>query len=508
MDHAEWTPTGRRISGPSADLVEVVLPGGGIGTALEFHPAWHGDPTLVAATRLGGSFLEMPMVVGLVDLIAADPDVGRCIYRTGAVRSVAELLHHARVEGKKVSRLACLQLVALAAEILEEGAETGAGQGVFSHGDLNPWRLTVRASGEVQIIGYGVPCPDARASVLDRSRPPRVDAIRYAPPERLLGAPEDASSDVYSLVLVVVELMRGAPLIDGTADEVREAITGGHAARMLSKLASELGAPVVKVLAPALAFDPAARYESGFALSAAVTELLAGVRGGADLAAAVVPVFAASEGRLLDVPGSRAPAARPVAPVAAPATAAPVAAPVAEGRWSAPSRSAVDPAPAPADPKEALRRRLKDGPSGASEAVPLPVATAPADDAKEALRRRLKESPSGTTGPVVEQVDPKEALRRRLRGDDLSAPVAPEVPPPPVEVVVAAPAPVAAGPAEEAPRRRRTAEPPPDEPIVTPEEEAPRRRRTTLASDTAAPPPEEPPPESDAPRRRRTLRVE
>jgi len=79
--------------------------------------------------------------------------------------------------------------------------DAAAKQGI-SHGDLRPSRLVFGLDRRVRLVGFGAPLRPVDALGLDQAL--------YAAPELSEGGARTASSDVYSLALVLVEAMTGA----------------------------------------------------------------------------------------------------------------------------------------------------------------------------------------------------------------------------------------------------------------------------------------------------------
>ena len=144
--------TGQRVEGPDADLVE--LSGGA--WALVFHDAWADDIEGSLDTVQG--FLEMPMVEGIVELTAIDG--AAYVYPVGHAVPVASLL----AAGARSLR-AGLELFSRAANILLEAAEAGESQGVYCHGNINPWRVLITAEGGIRIVGHGLPPADVLRAI-------------------------------------------------------------------------------------------------------------------------------------------------------------------------------------------------------------------------------------------------------------------------------------------------------------------------------------------------------
>lgn len=140
MAFGGMAPTGRRLVGPASDLVEV----DGRGqrwTAVVFHENCRRHPALVDAVRPIQNFLAKPLVTGLVALEQQIPDEGAFIYPTGNVWSVAEIVRTLADLGQTGGVRAGLELTYLAAQVLHEASESGPSQGVYSHGNVNPWQI-------------------------------------------------------------------------------------------------------------------------------------------------------------------------------------------------------------------------------------------------------------------------------------------------------------------------------------------------------------------------------
>jgi hypothetical protein len=258
----EWfglQPTGRQFREPTGTAVELVDAEGLICTGLAFDAPWHGHAALTRPISLVRSFLEYPMVVGLVELTHVDLDHARFTYPTGTVYSLKEVMRIHGDLGLPVGPRAALELAWLAGHVLVEGAQNGGVQGCFSHGGLTPWRIALRADANLQILGYGIPQVDVLAWRSNPERVPHADSVRYAPPERLTGIPEDDAADTAALTIIAYEVMTGKPLYGGhdPAEIVRSASIS-EAVPMLSR-PNELPRDIAQVFARSLVFDPDSR---------------------------------------------------------------------------------------------------------------------------------------------------------------------------------------------------------------------------------------------------------
>lgn len=543
------TPTGRRVGGPTADLVEAQRDDGALVTSIVLDPKFKDDDRLKKAIRLAEGFMRFPMVTGLADLDRYDADAGALSYVTGPSRSIAEIVKNHRDAAKPIGRRAALELCYLAGLIVSEAGETGGPRGVFSHGDLSPWRILVRPDGQVQIVGHGVPSPEVlRFHGGDRGET-SVDSWRYAPPERVSGAPEDAHSDLFSLVLVAAEMILGHPVFDGSADAVRDALAKGDAPQRLSAHSRALGPKVAEIFAYALNFDPRNRYPSGEAFVDAVEAALRTEPDGETLAEVSARVHASKRGTSLQAVSDATaaiPLGRSIQPRGADAVRQAIAAAAADDdRWSSRGgRRGHRDEPARPDPPRAAESASADRPRTRAEAGPSPApavagerprtraeATSPAPTTPDRPRTRAEaDAPTPPRGAAPAAASPGAGDRPRTRADAAApagdrprtraeatsepAPAAPAVGDRPrtrAEADTATPAPgdrprtraeaagSAAPPAGERPRTRAEAD------AAAPSDDRPRRRLPTDGEEDAAPrrrPGAEAPPDGERPRRR------
>ncbi|MES2073435.1 MAG: protein kinase [Pseudomonadota bacterium] len=98
-----------------------------------------------------------------------------------------------------------LDIVQQIADAMQEAHASG-----LIHGDLKPSNLMLEASGKVRILDFGLarqmdPLATESTSSIDSQ-----GTIAYMAPERLLGQPAAQQSDIYSLGVVLYELINGA----------------------------------------------------------------------------------------------------------------------------------------------------------------------------------------------------------------------------------------------------------------------------------------------------------
>ncbi|MEO0601525.1 MAG: hypothetical protein AAF211_08820, partial [Myxococcota bacterium] len=329
-------PTGRQFKDAGSTLVELIDEAGLRHTAIVLFDPFLEDADLGLDFRGVQSFLEHPMVTGLVELRHHDLLTGVFVYPTGPMWSIREILRIARDRKSALGVRTAIELGILGTEILVEASETGGLSGCFAHGSLNPWRVGLKPDGELQIIGYGVPQVEVVAFLRDPSRVPHVEAVRYVPPERLEREPEDVSADTFALMLMVAEAATGRRVHDDNQSEALvTAIRDGETVRRAHRLG--LSRPLAAVFAKALSTEPEDRL-TGRELVATLTRELASADG---------PSLEQTMETVLGHKRTVAERASPLVPVVTEAFRPPPETPDDddEPRWQAPRRSAPDPTP-------------------------------------------------------------------------------------------------------------------------------------------------------------------
>ncbi len=131
------------------------------------------------------------------------------------------------------------------------------------HGDVKPANMLITDDGRVKLMDFGM----ARLASRDSGATPLLGTPAYWCPEQIMGKPQDARSDLFSLGVVLYEMVTGKRPFD--ADSL-QAICG----RVLSStpLPPSHANPSVPagfdaVVARCLAKDPAARYATAEALA-------------------------------------------------------------------------------------------------------------------------------------------------------------------------------------------------------------------------------------------------
>jgi serine/threonine-protein kinase len=131
------------------------------------------------------------------------------------------------------------------------------------HGDVKPANMLITDDGRVKLMDFGM----ARLASHDSKATPLVGTPAYWCPEQIMGKPQDARSDLFSLGVVLYEMVTGKRPFDA---ESLQAICG----RVLSStpLPPSHANPSVPanfdgIVARCLAKDPVARYAPAEALA-------------------------------------------------------------------------------------------------------------------------------------------------------------------------------------------------------------------------------------------------
>jgi serine/threonine-protein kinase len=150
-----------------------------------------------------------------------------------------------------------------------------AHQNLVVHRDIKPANILVRADGQPKLLDFGVAKlldPVAAGQTTSTAFAPLTPA--YASPEQVLGQPVSTATDVYSLGVLLYELLTGRSPYDAPSGAPMELLTS-----VVEKepLGSGLHGDLDDVLMMALRKEPSRRYPSVEAFSEDVRRYLAGL---------------------------------------------------------------------------------------------------------------------------------------------------------------------------------------------------------------------------------------
>ncbi|MFL5927409.1 MAG: protein kinase domain-containing protein, partial [Gaiellaceae bacterium] len=214
-------------------------------------------------SRLAAS-LEHPNVVRTI----AAGDDGGVLYLAMQHVDGVDLRELLRAERRLVPERA-VSIVAQAAEALDAAHDAG-----LVHRDVKPGNILVEDE-RAYVCDFGLARHVSSVGSLTGDRG-FVGTVDYVAPEQIRGEPVDGRADVYALGCVLFECLTGARPYER---DTELAVVFAHLNEpppRLTELQPDLPAAWDRVVAGALAKDPAARYPSCGALAAAAREALAG----------------------------------------------------------------------------------------------------------------------------------------------------------------------------------------------------------------------------------------
>jgi serine/threonine protein kinase/Tol biopolymer transport system component len=143
----------------------------------------------------------------------------------------------------------------------------------ITHRDIKPENVMLRPDGLVKVLDFGLARfierrkEDAQVQPSDQTDTGMVlGTPRYMSPEQARGLKTDARSDIFSLGVVLYEMVSGAPPFNGaTSAEVFAALLEKEPPplnRSLPQVAPKTGDELDAILAQALAKDPVERYQT------------------------------------------------------------------------------------------------------------------------------------------------------------------------------------------------------------------------------------------------------
>lgn len=175
-----------------------------------------------------GSFLNHPGIVHIFDVGHDGDDLWLVMEYVDGV-DLKRLARRARLAGQPLSPTTLAAVMVEVLSALEEAHLGPTGDGPIIHRDMSPENILIARSGAVKVLDFGL------AKYLpDTSEVPSLEGnmifgkVRYMPPEQLRGHLIDARADLFSLGVVMYQLLTGRlPFGRGDANQVLAKILAG-----------------------------------------------------------------------------------------------------------------------------------------------------------------------------------------------------------------------------------------------------------------------------------------
>ena len=189
------------------------------------------------------------------------------------------------------ARLPLARALEIAAAVAE-GLAFAHARGVV-HRDIKPGNIMVLDDGRVKIMDFGI--ARVRASDVKTQAGMMMGSPKYMSPEQILGEPADHRSDVFSLGVVLYEMIAGAPPFAG--DDIPQLMYQVCNARVSlpSRLNPEVPEVLDMIVGKALEKAPDARYQDAGELAADLRRCAQALARAEEPAAAPRPVAASTD---------------------------------------------------------------------------------------------------------------------------------------------------------------------------------------------------------------------
>ncbi len=146
------------------------------------------------------------------------------------------------------------------------------------HRDVKPANIAITPGGQTKVMDFGISRAEADDGHTVTQAGMVMGTAKYFSPEQAQGMPVDARSDLYSVGVILYEMLTGRPPFEG---DTPAAIAYKHVSEApvpVSQLSGEVSSDADAVVMKALAKNPDNRYESALDMRSDLKRLMRGDR--------------------------------------------------------------------------------------------------------------------------------------------------------------------------------------------------------------------------------------
>ena len=247
------------------------LGGGGMGSVYKAiywdNPGWEfavkvlprekkDDPRLINAlmseAKIGKSFGEHPHLVAIADYGQYNDEYFAAMEFSPGKR-LDQIIDMPETMNQKYVLLWVLQLLSAEQRIWDSG---------YLYRDMKPQNIMIDYSGNAVLYDYGLCIPNNDPTIFESDT---VDGSPlYMPPERIVGMPENQSSEIYSLGMVLFHALTGKTYYTSTGayELAKKHVTSLRISSVATRLPVSVNPLIAPLLDKMVARIPAKRYQA------------------------------------------------------------------------------------------------------------------------------------------------------------------------------------------------------------------------------------------------------